>query len=1105
MAGRAASCRDLPPMCRDGEEVLMMNDASGERHPMAFNCGPSFVVGLVAALAAQPAAAQSREAIAAYLAGRPAAVALAVPGEETGDLGSWTGLIGEDLGFDGSSGFWRIGDTDGAIAAVGESGYEFVCDLAWHPDGWLYAMTCAGELFQMHPSTGKVTFLMQVPFDGVNGLVASPDGYLFASAAGGELLKIDPRTLRATLIGFMPYASSGDLVFDADGTLYASVVGTTTDFLVKVNPATAATTVVGSFGFKNVWGLAFDGVGNLIAAGNQELLFSYRPFLFRVNKLTGAGTHIANLSVESMGGLTWQASPLMRPTHPVVFLHGTCSSGTAWDRSSTALRTRGWRYGGHLTDAVQATGLIPGNSDFYVVSIGDPLIQGGLDAWGLELRLYLDRIKRNRTDGAHRFILVAHSAGGLAARAYLQGSGYQQDVHHLITYGTPHNGTPGAVGRSFVEWVSCPDSPAFAVSQGIREMAPGSAFLRDLNGKTLPDGVGFTSLIGRSTCSPVRTAILGLRSDCVVPTSSQSLASALTLNQPLPVGFKVTSKDHADQTSDWINILWAIMRVTPGASAPMTVQASPGADVRLTDPWGRVVDKTRRGLDLISYEEIAGDDGRLHDVITLPTPLYGRYTVQPVAEASVPAGATYDLSVKQADRTTVMADKAPVSGISATPFEYRAAFSRYLAEGATSSFFRTRIALLNPTSLDASTTVRYQPATGQVVERTMTVPARRRVTVDPSTVLGSAEFSTTIEADQTLVVDRTMTWDSTGFGSHAESSVERPTLQWFLAEGATHSGFDLFYLIQNPNPITASVRIRFLLPAPAPAIERTYSIAPASRFNVWVNRIQGLSSTDVSADISASVPIIVERAMYLSGGRPFGAGHASAGVSAMATRWLLAEGATGSYFDMFILIANPGPTAAQLRVTYAFPAGTTLVKTYVVPGSSRFNIWVDLEDPQLANTAVSATVDSLNGVPVVVERSMWWPGASSTWHEAHNSPGATTTGTSWAFADGEVSDTTGTDTFLLVANASSVSGTVRVTVLYEDRSPEEKLFTVPAVSRTNVDVRREFPNSRGRRFGALVESLGDSPVQIIAERAMYSNAAGVIWAAGTNVVGTRIR
>jgi hypothetical protein len=39
----------------------------------------------------------------------------------------------------------------------------------------------------------------------------------------------------------------------------------------------------------------------------------------------------------------------------------------------------------------------------------------------------------------------------------------------------------------------------------------------------------------------------------------------------------------------------------------------------------------------------------------------------------------------------------------------------------------------------------------------------------------------------------------------------------------------------------------------------------------------------------------------------------------------------------------------------------------------------------------------------------------------------------------------------------------------------------------------------------VVESLGPTPVQIVVERAMYSNAGGVQWAAGTNALATRLQ
>ena len=51
----------------------------------------------------------------------------------------------------------------------------------------------------------------------------------------------------------------------------------------------------------------------------------------------------------------------------------------------------------------------------------------------------------------------------------------------------------------------------------------------------------------------------------------------------------------------------------------------------------------------------------------------------------------------------------------------------------------------------------------------------------------------------------------------------------------------------------------------------------------------------------------------------------------------------------------------------------------------------------------------------------------------------------------------------------------------------------------------EVPATANRRFGAVIESIGSSPVQIVVERAMYDNAGGVTWAAGSNNLATRLR
>ena len=153
---------------------------------------------------------------------------------------------------------------------------------------------------------------------------------------------------------------------------------------------------------------------------------------------------------------------------------------------------------------------------------------------------------------------------------------------------------------------------------------------------------------------------------------------------------------------------------------------------------------------------------------------------------------------------------------------------------------------------------------------------------------------------------------------------------------------------------------------------------------------------------------------------------------------------------------------------------------------------------------LSTVVTSTNGVPVLVERAMWWPANGAGWYEAHASAGATATGTKWALADGEVGGPRGTQTFVLIANPSTFAGSAAVTLVFETGGTVTKVFPLLPSSRFNVDVGTQFPEAAGRRFGTIVESIGATPAPIVVERAMYSNAGGVVWAAGTNVVATRL-
>jgi hypothetical protein len=204
-----------------------------------------------------------------------------------------------------------------------------------------------------------------------------------------------------------------------------------------------------------------------------------------------------------------------------------------------------------------------------------------------------------------------------------------------------------------------------------------------------------------------------------------------------------------------------------------------------------------------------------------------------------------------------------------------------------------------------------------------------------------------------------------------------------------------------------------------------------------------------------------------------------------------------------------------VSVDYLLPTGETLNKRYLVPALSRFTIWVDDEQipaesgrRPLSNTPVSAIVASTNNVPIIVERSMWWPGPETSphfWTEAHNSAGAMTTGTAWAVAGGEVGGQDSAETYVLIANTSDFGSQALVRLIFDDGSIKEKLIDIPARSRVSVKGSTDFNLTGENHFGVVVEPVGASQPQIVVEAAVYTSPGGQIWAAGTNVLGTRLR
>lgn len=439
----------------------------------------------------------------------------------------------------------------------------------------------------------------------------------------------------------------------------------------------------------------------------------------------------------------------------------------------------------------------------------------------------------------------------------------------------------------------------------------------------------------------------------------------------------------------------------------------------------------------------------------------------------------------------------------------RGFLSRLLAEGLRQNDFSTRIALANPSDTTASVQLRFERDDSVVVRTSRQVGPWQRVTVDTNSIgdlLGHA-FATVVESDRFVAVDRLVQWQQ-GRGSHAEHGLPGPSTTWYFAEGATYTGFSLFYLLQNPVATTAHVTVTYLREPPLAPLVTQHDVPAHSRLTIWVNHDEAGPSTPAggaasSAMIASDVPIVAERAMYRSVPNAFEAGHASAGAAALRTSWFFAEGHTGPFFEQYLLIGNPAPTEVPVRVTYLLPQGPTPPVTYVVAPNSRLTVLVNNEVPapgvSLTSTALSLIVDA--DAPVVAERAMWWPGSSATWREAHVSLGAERTCTRWAVAEGEWS--TGVSTYVLVANTGTTPTTLRATLMREGAAPLTTDLPIGAGARQNVDVPSLFPQAFGARFGMLVEPAPAAPAApLVVEWAHYADAGGMQWSAGAAALGT---
>jgi hypothetical protein len=198
-------------------------------------------------------------------------------------------------------------------------------------------------------------------------------------------------------------------------------------------------------------------------------------------------------------------------------------------------------------------------------------------------------------------------------------------------------------------------------------------------------------------------------------------------------------------------------------------------------------------------------------------------------------------------------------------------------------------------------------------------------------------------------------------------------------------------LLANPGTAGTTATIRYLLPGGA-VVTRSYPLGPQSRTTVHVDsQTAQLANTDVSAEITAPQPIVVERAMYWPD--PFTnwyEAHNSAGVTTTGTMWMLADGEVGGPlgWSTYVLLANPSAAEASATLTFLRAGLPPIVITRSVDANSR--VTIDAASVGLASgERFGVLVDTgAGGTPIVVEHAIYFNGPGGVfWGAGTNESG----------------------------------------------------------------------------------------------------------------------
>ncbi len=189
----------------------------------------------------------------------------------------------------------------------------------------------------------------------------------------------------------------------------------------------------------------------------------------------------------------WRARPTAERPWPVILIHGTGDTNGIWQNLAVDLRGDGWavfapEFGRRATDRVEES--------------------------AEQIGAYIDAVRQ--VTGARQVVLVGHSQGGILARYWMRILDGAPKVRHLVTLGSPNNGTTmggmlsGMTNTKIGESMITSAISSWFGPSGF-QLITGHPLLDEINcDGPVEEGVGYTNIATRfdTIIQPLETCFL---------------------------------------------------------------------------------------------------------------------------------------------------------------------------------------------------------------------------------------------------------------------------------------------------------------------------------------------------------------------------------------------------------------------------------------------------------------------------------------------------------------------------------------------------------------------------------------------------------------------